>query len=52
MEELEAGFFQRRSINLTSNVLKELLSSGMTFFLFHVPQAYWKKFSPIEKNNT
>lgn len=32
---------------LTSNVVKELLSSGIMFFLFHAPQAYWKKLSPI-----
>lgn len=28
---------------LTSNVLIELLSSGITCFLFHVPHANWKK---------
>ncbi|KAJ8920341.1 hypothetical protein NQ315_012003, partial [Exocentrus adspersus] len=28
---------------MTSKVLMELRSSGMTCFLFQVPQAYWKK---------
>lgn len=28
---------------MTSKVLIELLSSGITCILFHVPQAYWKK---------
>jgi hypothetical protein len=33
------------SLKLTSKVLMEERSSGITCFLFHVPHAYWKKSS-------
>lgn len=31
--------YETAHTQLTSNVVKELLSSGITFFLFHAPQA-------------